>query len=251
MTSLGDYQLSEFPLGIPPLALPDERRASGMESAARQELRRSDELLCRAIMAVAAGQSEAALADATRSLMVFGHVADMTATAARATSGDGDSRHREALAAQTLALLELLPGRLRIGATIVRSVAGGRERLLAAVTGMVRQSSAIRELLGEIGLCRLLADLQTAIEPERSVQSTSGSTSAARAGGISPTVLSPRERQVLGLMAEGLTNQQIGARLGIKGITVNTFASRIFNKLGVDNRAAAAAYAVRHGLVSL
>jgi DNA-binding NarL/FixJ family response regulator len=60
-------------------------------------------------------------------------------------------------------------------------------------------------------------------------------------------VLSPRERQVLALLSEGLTNREIGVRLGVKGITVNTFVSRIFTKLGVENRAAAAAYAVRHG----
>jgi DNA-binding NarL/FixJ family response regulator len=45
-----------------------------------------------------------------------------------------------------------------------------------------------------------------------------------------------------------LTNRGIGFRLGVKAITINTFVTRIFGKLGVDNRAAAAAYAVRHGI---
>jgi DNA-binding CsgD family transcriptional regulator len=62
-----------------------------------------------------------------------------------------------------------------------------------------------------------------------------------------PAVLSTREREVVCLIAEGLTNRGIGYRLGVKAITINTFVTRIFGKLGVDNRAAAAAYAVRHG----
>jgi DNA-binding NarL/FixJ family response regulator len=65
---------------------------------------------------------------------------------------------------------------------------------------------------------------------------------------VTPAVLSGREREVICLIAEGLTNRGIGFELGVKPITINTFVTRIFGKLGVDNRAAAAAYAVRHGL---
>jgi predicted ATPase/DNA-binding NarL/FixJ family response regulator len=60
--------------------------------------------------------------------------------------------------------------------------------------------------------------------------------------------LSDRERQILCLIVEGLTDRQIGTRLGVRVTTVATFEARIIGKVGVENRAAAAAYAVRHGL---
>jgi DNA-binding NarL/FixJ family response regulator len=60
--------------------------------------------------------------------------------------------------------------------------------------------------------------------------------------------LSERERQVLCLIAEGLTNRGIAEQMGLKAITINTFVASIFGKLGVDNRAAAAAYTRQHRL---
>lgn len=58
--------------------------------------------------------------------------------------------------------------------------------------------------------------------------------------------LTKREREVLGLLAEGLTNAQIAARLFISPRTAEHHLGRIFGKLGVQTRAEAAAYAVRH-----
>ena len=60
--------------------------------------------------------------------------------------------------------------------------------------------------------------------------------------------LTPREREVLGLLAEGLTNQQIGERLVVSEHTVHRHVTNILRKLGVRSRAAAAAHAVRAGL---
>jgi DNA-binding CsgD family transcriptional regulator len=64
-----------------------------------------------------------------------------------------------------------------------------------------------------------------------------------RAGGADP--LTPREREVLTLLGEGLTNQQIAARLFITRKTVEHHVARVLTKLGLPGRAAAAAYAVR------
>jgi DNA-binding CsgD family transcriptional regulator/tetratricopeptide (TPR) repeat protein len=61
--------------------------------------------------------------------------------------------------------------------------------------------------------------------------------------------LTPRELDVLRLLAEGMTSQEIGAALFISPNTVNNHVTSILNKLGLDSRTAAAAYAVRHGLV--
>ncbi|HET8627460.1 MAG TPA: alpha/beta fold hydrolase [Thermomicrobiales bacterium] len=64
-----------------------------------------------------------------------------------------------------------------------------------------------------------------------------------------PPALTPRECEVLGLLAEGLPNREIAARLSLSEKTVNSHLARIFTKLGVNTRSAAAAYAFRHGYV--
>jgi DNA-binding NarL/FixJ family response regulator len=53
---------------------------------------------------------------------------------------------------------------------------------------------------------------------------------------------------VLALLARGMTNREIAQALVISERTVNSHLAHIFNKLGVSSRAAAAAYALRHGV---
>jgi two-component system nitrate/nitrite response regulator NarL len=61
--------------------------------------------------------------------------------------------------------------------------------------------------------------------------------------------LSEREREVLELVAEGLTAPQIGRRIHLSTATVKTHLSHVYDKLGVAERAAAVAAAMRRGLV--
>jgi DNA-binding CsgD family transcriptional regulator len=61
--------------------------------------------------------------------------------------------------------------------------------------------------------------------------------------------LTPRELQVLRLVAAGKTNRAIAAVLALSERTVDRHVSNIFRKLGVSSRAAATAYAYEHGLV--
>jgi DNA-binding NarL/FixJ family response regulator len=48
--------------------------------------------------------------------------------------------------------------------------------------------------------------------------------------------LTPRELEILGLIAEGLSNREIGERLFVSENTVKTHSSRVFEKLGVNRR---------------
>jgi NarL family two-component system response regulator LiaR len=62
--------------------------------------------------------------------------------------------------------------------------------------------------------------------------------------------LTGRERQVLTLVAEGLSNGQIAVQLELSPSTVKNHISRIFSKLGVATRTEAATLALRHKLVT-
>ena len=64
-----------------------------------------------------------------------------------------------------------------------------------------------------------------------------------------PAGLSAREAQVLTLIAQGLSNAEIGERLFLGRATIKTHVNRIFAKTGVRDRAQAVHYAFRHGLV--
>lgn len=63
-------------------------------------------------------------------------------------------------------------------------------------------------------------------------------------------VLTPREVEVLQLVAPGLSNREIGERLHISAKTVRNHLSSIFEKLGVDDRIQAALYAFQRGWVT-
>lgn len=62
--------------------------------------------------------------------------------------------------------------------------------------------------------------------------------------------LTPRELDVLTLMAKGRSNGEIADELVISGVTVKSHIGRIFVKLGLRDRAAAIVYAYRHGIVA-
>ncbi len=67
-----------------------------------------------------------------------------------------------------------------------------------------------------------------------------------RAGPDQPS-LSPREKEVLRLVGEGLTNKAIAERIIVSEGTVNTYVHRLLEKLHLKNRAEAIVYAMRHG----
>lgn len=62
--------------------------------------------------------------------------------------------------------------------------------------------------------------------------------------------LSPREREVLCMLAEGLTNKEIGQQLHYSVGYIKNIVQRIIEKLGVSDRTQAAVYAVRSGVTS-
>jgi non-specific serine/threonine protein kinase len=88
-------------------------------------------------------------------------------------------------------------------------------------------------------VARALADVES---------SPSGSADARQRAAIYDQ-LTQREREVLGFLARRLTDQEIADSLFVSRRTISNHASRIFGKLGVDNRRQAAAVAARLGLI--
>jgi predicted ATPase/DNA-binding CsgD family transcriptional regulator len=120
-------------------------------------------------------------------------------------------------------------------------------------------AAAARERLGEAGFAaaletgRALTPEEAAAEAEAIGASgappgSSPAAPAALAAHPDPAVLTPREIEVLRLVAAGRSNAEIAAALFISPRTADTHVGRILGKLGVGSRAAAASYAVRHGL---
>jgi two-component system, NarL family, response regulator NreC len=104
------------------------------------------------------------------------------------------------------------------------------------------------------------ADLRKALQAARQGKSylcadvTQGVVDASLAGSrsqVDPTVLSEREREVLQLLAEGLTSPQIGKRLFIATSTVETHRRSIMRKLDIHSVADLTKWAIREGLTPL
>ena len=68
---------------------------------------------------------------------------------------------------------------------------------------------------------------------------------------ISPESMTERESEVLSLVAQGLTNQEIGKTLFVSEATVRTHVSNILAKLHMANRVQATLYALRTGIATL
>jgi two-component system, NarL family, nitrate/nitrite response regulator NarL len=83
--------------------------------------------------------------------------------------------------------------------------------------------------------------------PDKTVGRTPQDESAA----LLASQLTPREREVLTLLVEGLDNAEIARRLDVSANTIRTHVQNILTKLGVRSRLQAAAFAVRHSLVQV
>jgi DNA-binding NarL/FixJ family response regulator len=126
------------------------------------------------------------------------------------------------------------------GATVIDL----REAVIAGVDSFVLTSAPIGEIREAV--------LRTArgeriISPSIAMQLAGSWRQQSRDAGAS--ALSPREIEVLQLLAEGLTNQQVGARLGLSSRTVKTHVQNLLIKLEAPDRTGAVARAFRLGLI--
>jgi len=108
------------------------------------------------------------------------------------------------------------------------------EALRAGATGYVLKGADVQDLLAAV---RTVSDYLTRIESGADRSDYDG--------------LSEREREVLALIAEGLTTAQIADALYLSPHTVQTHRDHIMTKLNLHSRVALTKYAIRKGLVAL
>ena len=120
-----------------------------------------------------------------------------------------------------------------------------RARLRAQLNGSL-------EIAGEFATLAAARAADTGVEAVLVADGgTSASSSAADDEAAFDEPLTAREVQVLELLAEGLPNKAIAARLGISDQTVKFHVASIAGKLGAANRTDAVRRAVRRGLITL
>lgn len=125
-----------------------------------------------------------------------------------------------------------------------------REALRSGVRGVVARQTGEAEILAAI---EAAAAGLVAIEPQMMETMLNASAPLAQRGVAEPGTepLTPREIEVLRMLAEGDANKAIAWKLGISEHTVKFHVSSIMSKLGAASRTEAAATGIRQGLVLL
>lgn len=129
------------------------------------------------------------------------------------------------------------------------------EALRAGACGYVLKNVATRELATAVtaalsGKTFLSPKIQEVVV-QHFVRGEPGSSSAQPAGQTRAATLTPREREVLQLLAEGKSNKEIAARLFVSVKTVEAHRAQIMDKLDIRTVAELTKYAIRQGLTTL
>ena len=249
-----------------PLAgLAELRRRQGRPDAAAELLDRAGTTaaaeLCRARLALDAGEPQRAteLLERLRRRHPGPADAPVLELLVRATIARGEPGTAASVLAE-LRTLERKLGTVPLTASadlaegLVAAALGKHERALPlledAVDGYQRSGAPYELAQARVELAATLAALGRS---ELANAETAAALDALRRLGAVPDSpsageVTPREREVLALLAEGLTNRQIAERLVLSEHTVHRHVANILSKLDVSSRAAAAAHAARAGL---
>ena len=135
------------------------------------------------------------------------------------------------------------------------------EMLAAGASGYLTKQAAADELVAAIhavaqgqvylqpALARWLIEDYQRLAGGKAAQNEPPEAAAAEATSLD--VLSPRERQVLELVAQGFSNMEIGRQLGLSHKTIGRHRERIMNRLNLHSRTELVKFAIRTRLISL
>ena len=128
--------------------------------------------------------------------------------------------------------------------TMHRDVAYARRAIEAGAAGFVLKHSASRELV-----LALRAALQgrTFVSPDLAAELCRARATSTDGGPVA--ALTPRQREILQLLAEGKSAKEIAAVLGLSARTVEDHKYRLMESLGIENSAELIHFAIKHGFV--
>ena len=221
----GDYERAE--------AMLDESLAISREVGYREGIGWSLNQL--GVVAYRRGDLERSERLLRESLAVHKDLGDMgrVASVLEALAETAGARKRFGLSTRLFGAADVL--RETIGAPVPPCEHAERDRALASVRTHVGDEEFTR-LRAEGRAMKLEEAFSRALEPVASPETTSD-------------VLSAREVEVLGLVAEGLTDQEVAQRLYLSPRTVGQHLSSVYRKLGVRSRTAASRTATERGLI--
>jgi RNA polymerase sigma factor (sigma-70 family) len=125
------------------------------------------------------------------------------------------------------------------------------DALKLGVRGYLGKSDGLRAVGDSV---RRIADGERLIDPEleqAAVMALGSFAKNAREGSAMEASLTPREQEILVMVSDGFTMQQVGKRLGISPRTVETHVAKLYRKLGVRSRVQAVSRAAQLGLIEL
>ncbi len=132
--------------------------------------------------------------------------------------------------------------------TMHKDVAYARRALDAGASGFVLKHSAPAELVTAI---RAALDGKTYLTPQLAGEVLESMKDGPERAADPVTSLTPRQRQVLQLLAEGRSAKEIAARLSISARTVEFHKYQVMETLGLHTNAELTHFAIKHGLVEL
>jgi DNA-binding NarL/FixJ family response regulator len=153
--------------------------------------------------------------------------------------------------AATREVLAYAPGTAVLVLTVVSDDERVLESLVAGASGYLLKDAQLSDIVAGIEAAGA-GESPLAPRVAAALVARVRATPAAQPAAPAPApALSERQREVLGLLAQGWDNEQIARRLYISASTVKSHVSRLLVQLGVKNRVQAAVYAAREGLVGV
>ena len=136
------------------------------------------------------------------------------------------------------------------GSATIRELLGAQPGLGIVALGGPLERHAVREAI-DAGACAYVSHLSSAEALGRAIGAAAEQETwiDPLTGGAAATTLTPRQRQVLQLFADGLSTQQAARRLGLSEETVRTHGKASLARMGARDRTHAVAKALRASLI--
>jgi DNA-binding NarL/FixJ family response regulator len=150
-----------------------------------------------------------------------------------------------------LAGIAVAQGEAHVAAKVLGAIDAVKDSLLLFLTDRSeyeRINAATKAQLGDHQFSKFFKEGQTMSEVDAAQFFLNPGTKESSTNAELLNGLTPREIEILRLVALGLSDQNVAERLVISPRTVNAHLTSIYNKLGVKSRAAATRFAVEHGL---